>query len=54
MLYLDLAIYLQSLSTETKIVIMQICLLFFELLYFLYLRKYFKESETSTYKRLRK
>lgn len=53
MLYLDLAMYLQSLSVETKIIVIQISLLFFELLYFLYLRKYFKGTETSTYKRFR-
>ena len=54
MLYLDLIVYLQTLSTETKIIIMQISLLIAELLYFLYLRKFFKEEEARIYKQYRK
>ena len=45
MLYLDLAIYLHSLSAETKIIIFQLSFLTFEILYFFWLRKYFNEEE---------
>ena len=45
MLYLDLAMYLHSLSAETKIIIFQLSFLTFEILYFFWLRKYFNEQE---------
>lgn len=45
MLYLDLAIYLHSLSAETKIIIFQLSFLTFEILYFFWLRKFFNEQE---------
>lgn len=45
MLYLDLAIYLHSLSTETKIIIFQLSFLAFEIFYFFWLRKFFNEEE---------
>ena len=49
MMYLDLAIYFNSLPAETKIIILQIFCLILEVLYFFWLRKFFKEEE----KRLR-
>lgn len=45
MMYLDLAIYFNSLPAETKIMILQITNVFLEILYFFWLRKYFKEEE---------
>ena len=45
MLYLDLAIYLHSLPAETKIIILQLSFLAFEIAYFFWLRKYFNEEE---------
>lgn len=45
MMYLDLAMYLHSLSVETKIIIMQLSFLTLEIVYFFWLRKYFKEEE---------
>lgn len=51
MLYLDLAIYIKSLPTEVKIVAIQIGLLFLELVYFLYLRRYFKQEKEKIYKK---
>ena len=45
MLYLDLAIYLHSLPAETKIIILQLSFLAFEIVYFFWLRKYFNEEE---------
>lgn len=45
MLYLNLAMYLHSLSAETKIIIMQLSFLALEIVYFFWLRKYFKEEE---------
>lgn len=49
MLYLDLVMYIHSLSAETKIIILQIYCLTLEVVYFFWLRKFFKEEE----KRLR-
>ena len=51
---LETAIYLNSLPTETKIIIMQISLLFIELIYFLYLKRYFKEEKSRIYKKYKK
>ena len=51
---LETAIYFNSLPTETKIVIMQISLLFIELIYFLYLKRYFKEEKSRIYKKYKK
>ena len=45
MLYLDLAMYIHSLSAETKIIIFQLSFLTFEIAYFFWLRKYFNEEE---------
>ena len=45
MLYLNLAMYLHSLSAETKIIIVQLSFLALEIVYFFWLRKYFKEEE---------
>ena len=49
MLYLDLVMYLHSLSAETKIIIFQLSFLTFEILYFFWLRKYFDEQEKRNY-----
>ena len=49
MLYLDVVIYFNSLPAETKIIVLQIICLTLEVLYFFWLRKFFKEEE----KRLR-
>lgn len=49
MLYLDVAIYFNSLPAETKIIILQIFCLILEVAYFFWLRKIFNEEE----KRLR-
>lgn len=43
MLYLDLAIYFNSLSVETKIIIMQVTLIILEILSFFYIRKITKD-----------
>lgn len=51
---LKTAIYFNSLPTETKIIIMQISLLFIELIYFLYLKRYFKEEKSRIYKKYKK
>lgn len=45
MLYLDLVMYIHSLSAETKIIIFQLSFLTFEIAYFFWLRKYFNEEE---------
>lgn len=45
MLYLDLVMYLHSLSAETKIIIFQLSFLTFEIVCFFWLRKYFNEEE---------
>lgn len=45
MLYLDVAIYFNSLPAETKIIILQIFCFTLELLYFFWLRKFFNEEE---------
>lgn len=45
MLYLDLLMYIHSLSAETKIIIFQLSFLTFEIAYFFWLRKYFNEEE---------
>lgn len=45
MMYLDLAIYFNSLPAETKIIILQITNIFLEIVYFFWLRKYFNEKE---------
>lgn len=45
MMYLDLAIYFNSLPAETKIIILQIFCLTLEVVYFFWLRKFFKEEE---------
>ena len=50
---LETAIYFNSLPTETKIIIMQISLLFIELIYFLYLKRYFKEEKSRIYKNIK-
>lgn len=52
---LETAIYFNSLPTEKKIIIiMQISLLFIELIYFLYLKRYFKEEKSRIYKKYKK
>lgn len=51
---LETAMYFNSLPTETKIIIMQISLLFIELIYFLYLKRYFKEEKSRIYKKYKK
>ena len=45
MLYLDVVIYFNSLPAETKIIILQIYCLTLEVVYFFWLRKFFKEEE---------
>ena len=45
MLYLDLVMYIHSLSAETKIIIFQLSFITFEIAYFFWLRKYFNEEE---------
>lgn len=45
MMYLDLAIYFNSLPAETKIIVLQIICLTLEAVYFFWLRKFFNEEE---------
>ncbi len=45
MMYLDVAIYFNSLAAETKIIILQIICLILEVVYYFWLRKFFKEEE---------
>ena len=48
-MYLDIALQIaikfNELPTETKIVILQLSVVVFEIAYFFWLRKYFKEEE---------
>ena len=45
MMFLDVAIYFNSLPAETRIIILQLFCLAFEIVYFFWLRKYFNEEE---------
>ena len=45
MMYLELALYLNSLSAELKIILLQVSLLIFEIAYFFWLRNFFNVEE---------
>lgn len=45
MMFLDVAIYFNTLPAETKIIILQLFCLTFEIVYFFWQRKYFDEEE---------
>ena len=44
-MFLDVAIYFNSLPAETKIIVMQMLVLIIDVLYFFWLRNFFYEEE---------